>query len=322
MSILTKIPALTLLLLLPYLACSQELYPLTEPASSVPKGVIGLRSINVSYTDPGAHFRIMNGLRILYGISSKLTVLATATASNHHSKDLPPSFPDHNTPQTNIALPYRFNGINLYAKYRFFTKDAEKRHFRMAAYAEYGFMKVPHDEAEPNLMEDTRGFGAGWIGTFLYDRFAVSATGGFILPGNYKGEVPDFLPGLPGVPAEVQYGKAINYSLSMGYRLWPRQYTGGYHQPNFNVYLEFMGKRHNASRVFLESIGQPGTAYELSGAGAVVLGKNYYLDVHPGIQLILNSNLRLDAAIGLPMIRKSYAHYYPMYMAGIQYYFF
>ena len=300
---------------------AQELYPLTEPASNVPKGVLGLRSINQGYSEPGGHFRFMNGLRAMYGLLPRLTVMATATASNHHSKDLPPSFPDHNTPQIGVPLPYRFNGVNVYAKYRFLSKDEEKQHLRMAAYAEYGFMKVAHDEGEPNLQEDTRGFGAGVITTVLKDRFAASLIGGFILPGNYKGVVPDFIPGLPGIPATVQYGKAVNYSLSLGYRLLPKVYRG-YKEANVNLYIELLGKSYERTQVFFDNIGSPGTPYEIKGAAVSVLNKNHYLEAHPGVQVLLNSNLRVDASVGFPVVRRSYAHYYPMYTLGIQRYFY
>jgi hypothetical protein len=258
---------------------------------------------------------------VMYGLLPRLTVMATATGSNHHSAELPPDFPDHNTPQIGVKLPYRFNGVNVYAKYRFLSRDGLGTHFRAAAYAEYGFLKVPHDEAEPNLLDDTRGFGGGLIATWLHQRFAASLTTGIILPGSYRGLTPDWQQQLPGVPTEVRYGRAFNYSLSLGYLLFPRQQKD-YSQTAFSLYCEFLGKSHGAARIFFDNLGAPGTPYEVSGAGVEVLRRNWYLEVHPSIQAVIASNLRIDLAVGVPLIRRSTAHYYPMYTLNVQRYLF
>jgi len=300
---------------------AQELYPMTEPASSVPAGVLGIRAYSQSYAEVHHQFRNLFALKAMYGVTAKLSVMVTGTVSNHHSKLLPPDFPDHNTPQIGVALPYRFNGVHAYAKYRFLSKDAPKKHFRMAAYAEYGFVQVAHDEAEPSLLDDTRGFGAGIITTYLSNRFAASFTGGIVLPSAYKGDVPDFIPGLAGVPARVEYGRAAVYNLSFGYRLFPHTYTD-YNQTNWNVYVEFLGKSYEAAQIFFENIGQPGSAYPVTGAAVPALGAGHYVEIHPGIQAIIRSNLRLDVSVGFPLIRKSYTHFYPLYSVGIQRYFF
>src|SRR5690606_19897813 len=96
---------MTLLPLCP--ARAQELFILTEPASTVPKGVVGIRAFGQAYEERGAYIRGLAALRVMYGVTPKLTVMVTASASNHHSKDLPPDFPDHNTPQIGVALPWR-----------------------------------------------------------------------------------------------------------------------------------------------------------------------------------------------------------------------
>lgn len=300
---------------------AQELFPLNEPASTMPRNVLGVRAFSQHYKEVKNQHRNLYGLRMMYGLTPKLTVMVGGTVSNHHSKSLPPDFPDHNTPQVGVPLPYRFNGLNFYAKYRFYTHDAQNRHLRLAAWAQYSHLNVAHDEGEPNLQDDTRGFGAGLIGTYLYRHFAVSFNGGLILPSEYKGDVPDILAGLPSVPARVVYGKAWQYNLSFGYLLLPQRYSS-YRQTNINLYLELLGKSYDGAKVYFENIGMPGSAYEVTGLGKEVLSRSYYVEAHPGIQAIIRSNLRIDLSVGFPVIRKSYAHYYPLWSLGIQRYFY
>src|SRR5690606_35425817 len=122
---------------------AQELYPLAEPASTLPKQAIGLRLMSETYKEVN-QWRNMSGLRLMYGLSPKLTVYATAIASNHHGDKMPVEYPFHNTPERGAYYPYKFNGVHLYAKYRFLSLDAEKAHFRLAVYAEGAYVETTH----------------------------------------------------------------------------------------------------------------------------------------------------------------------------------
>ncbi len=299
---------------------AQELFIQSEPASTMPGGVTGIRAFGQVYREPGDYYRGMAAFRIMHGVTPKLTMMLTATASNHHSKELPPDFPDHNTPQVGVPLPWRFNGVNLYAKYRLLSRDGAKSHFRISAYGSASWLDVAHDEGEPDLMDDTKGFGAGLITTWLKDHFALSATVGGILPSGYKGPVPDIIPGLPSIPAHVEYGNALTWSLSAGYLLLPRTYRN-YRQTNVNLYAELLGKSYSQGKVFLENIGS-GSAYQISGPALQVFEAHSYLEFHPGIQAILGSNLRIDLSAGFPLISRSYTRFYPVYTIGVQRYFF
>jgi len=312
---------LILILLVPAGASkAQELFIQTEPASTMPGGVTGIRAITQVYREPGNYIRGMTALRIMHGVTPKLTVMLTATASNHHSKELPPRFPDHNTPQIGVGLPWRFNGLNLYARYRIYSNDGPKTHFRIAAYGTASWMDVAHDEGEPDLMDDTKGLGGGIITTWLRKHFALSTTVGGIVPSAYKGRVPDIIPGLPSIPAHVRYGNAVTYSLSAGYLLLPRTYKG-YGQTNINLYAELLGKSYGAGKVFLENIGS-GSAYQISGPALQVFEAHTYAEFHPGIQAIFGSNLRIDLSAGFPLLSRSYARFYPIYTVSVQRYFF
>ena len=303
---------------------SQELFLLNEPASNIPRGVLGVRQYNESYKEVGL-YRNLFGLKLMYGLLSKLTLMSTVSISNHHGKNFPPNLVSHvhSGNQTiyttgnfkrGVIYPYLFAGINGYAKYRFVTKDSKNEHLRMAAYGEFSTVNIAHDEAEPNLLDDTKGFGAGLITTYLKNHFAVSLTAGTIISGAYKGYAPDGTGG-DMTPTEIKYGNALKYNLSVGYLLLPFHYKN-YKQTNLNLYAEFIGKAYQQAKVY-----QYGGISSVPIQTPLLRGGNY-IEIHPGIQTIFNSNLRIDFSVGLPFINKSYTRFYPVYMLGIQRYFY
>lgn len=301
-------------------AHGQELYPMTEPASNVPKGSLGIRYFSESYNEID-RVRNLFALRIMYGLTPRLTVEATPTVSNHHNKTLPVEFPTHNTPQIGVHHPYLFNGVDFYAKYRFLSIDGQNSHFRAALYGEYSILKVAHDEAEPTLLDDNSGWGAGIITTYLKNHFAISFTGGIIVPFNYTGDIPDQISSLPDVPATVIYGKAYNYSLSFGYLLFPKTYST-YNQANWNIYLEFIGKDYAAMQLDVSNIYLKGPQYSAPiPEGNKALLANEYVEAYPGIQCIIRSTWRAEFSLGFPVINRSYVHFYPVYNIGVQRYF-
>lgn len=302
---------------------SQELFPLNEPASNVPKGVLGVRATGETYKEI-QQLRNQYSLRLMYGLLPRLTVMAAAGISNHHGKDFPPNLVSHihNGNQTiystgafkrGVRYPYRSNGIYMYAKYRFVSMDGLHSHFRIAAYAEGAYLKQAHDEAEPNLTGDTKGAGAGFILTCLKHHFAISLTSGFIIPGSHTALSPD-LNGGPMISTEIKYGRALGYNLSMGYLLFPQTYKS-YDQLNVNVYLELLGKAYEAAKV--EQYGNISIPINTP-----LLTAGNYMDIAPGVQCIFKSNLRVDLSVKFPMINKSYAHFYPVFMLGVQRYFY
>ena len=302
---------------------AQELYPLNEPASSIPKGVLGVRVFGNTYQEISTQ-RNMAAVRIMYGVTPRLSVMATTAISNHHNKSLPADLVNHihvgnqtffftQNIQRGVKYPYLLNGLHLYAKYRFLSIDGKHRHLRMALYSEWSNTKSAHDEAEPNLMDDSKGFGSGLIITALKDHFAISLTSGFILSGAYKDMAPLGVGYDDWVPTEVHYGNALIYNLSLGYLLYPRNYTD-YHQSNWNIYLEFMGKAYEEGKLI-----QNGVA--LTHEGPAMKAGNY-IEVHPGLQRIINSNLRIEISAGFPLLSRSYIRFYPVISVGVQQYFY
>jgi len=295
---------------------SQELFPTTEPASNIPKGVIGLRTFAESYKEGGL-LRNMGAIRLMYGLSSKLSVYVQGTVSNHHDSILPADIITHKHignqtiyyTQNRVygtRYPYSFNGGYVYAKYRFYSKDEENKHLRVAVYAEASKIKAAHDEAEPTLTDDCSGWGAGLIVTQLYKRFAASLTTGYIKPDHYS----EFK---RGYATSIYYGNALVYNLSFGYRIYPKKYIS-YYQDNYNIYVELMGKSYAQGRVFINGESIPVQSSSLKAGN--------YLESHFGIQRIINSNTRLDFTMVLPFLGQSFVHFYPLYTFGWQYYFY
>lgn len=225
---------------------SQELYVFSDPASNIPA-----RSLNVKLKMHGVgddkrfgrfSYRIMPQLTA--GISKKLQVRLMATAANMHTTS--------------------FDGesIGLGVKYRFLSSDGIQNHFRMAAYLDGSLTKDAfHYYDEISLMGDKTGLEMGLIATQLWHKFALSGTVS-------RTEVLDATryDGRTYFPSR-QY-QSLNYSLSAGYLLFPRQYKN-YQQPNFNLYLELLGQR--------------------------LLGDDFfYVDLAPAMQVILNSTTKIN----------------------------
>ncbi len=308
---------------------AQELFLRNEPASNVPKGVLGVRTFAETYSELGSR-KNMYALRLMYGLFPKLSVIMNVLTTNHHNTILPRDLINHvhdgantsyftSNQRRGLSYPYSKPSINLFAKYRIITNDGENKHFRMAAYSEYSFAKTAHDEAEPNLMDDTKGFGAGIITTYLKNKFAVSLTSGFILPQAYKESVKEEFdinnvsrPGFV-LNTKVNYGRALQYNLSFGYLLLPRRYEN-YNQSNFNLYVEFIGKAYEAATVIQNGVDVP--------IQAIGLKAGNYIDIHPGIQYIYKSNLRIEGSVGFNLVNRSYARAYPIYMLAFQRYFY
>lgn len=307
------------LLGLPVYSPAQELFPNAEPASNIPKGTLGVRLMSEFYKEY-KQVRNFNGLRIMYGLTPKLSVYLTAASSNHHKSKLPEEYPYHNTPERGVYKPYKFNGFSIYAKYRFLTRDRMNEHFRMAGYLEASAVNTAHDEGEPRLMDDTKGLGFGLISTYLKNKFAVSLTAGLILPGKYSGVQVDPIASLPDIPTVVQYPTTVNYSLSFGYLLYPRTYHS-YKQTNVSLYCEFMGKYYDDVRVWLTPYNAP--EYEIrTSYFPKALQAGFYVDIVPGVQVILNSNTRIDFSTQLQFVKLSYARLYPQFNIGIQHYLY
>ncbi|MGZ4033425.1 MAG: hypothetical protein ACXVPU_10995 [Bacteroidia bacterium] len=293
---------------------AQELFPHADPASNIPKGVLGIRIANEGFNEI-TQFRSQQNVKFMFGFSPKLMMTESFSFSNHHGLYFPEDFIKNdaaighytNGVKKGNKYPYQFENLNVKIKYRFLSRDEEKEHFRMSAYLELAGGNEAHDEAEPSLSGDNGGIGAGLTATKLKNRFAISATIGGIVPQKYYYQRLDST-------LQVKYGKALTYSLSMGLLCLPLKYKN-YEQLNVNVYAEFVGKVYDGAKVYSDNA-------QVLIANVPALEKGSYLEFRPSVQFIFHSNLRVDLSVGTPVVNRSYAHSLTVYYVNVQRYFY
>ncbi len=223
-------------------AGAQELYVFTEPASNMPaKSISG--KVTARYPDSKYNnfFKQRYTPELMVGINKEWMVHLAST------------FSDFYTPRL------AWESARLYAKYRFYSNDDIHRHFRLAVFAEGAYSRSPFLYEDINLWGDNNGVEAGVIATQLLGRFAFSGSGS-VLRVFAKNSGHDH---------KEHSLQALNYSVSAGYLLFPKNYTD-YKQTNINLYLEMLGMRG------LDK-------------------KHSMLDLAPAVQVIINSNLKINA---------------------------
>jgi hypothetical protein len=258
---------LLLFLALNYTSKAQELYVFTEPASNMPTNAIGLRLTNEGVLSPRFNNRTIG--EIMVGVNKDLMFHLQGFWSDMDGK-------------------YRVEGGSFYVKYRILSIDDVKKHFRAALYGRISTSKRPIYTQDINLEGDNSGWQGGVIFTQLLHKLALSSTFGY--SKTFKDTDRQVIGG--GEPSDM-----INYSLSSGYLLLPFVYKN-YNQPNFNLYVELLGKT------------SPKTGYS-------------YFDLAPAIQLVLNSKTRIDLGYRFQVTGNIDNRYLKnMYLARVEFNFF
>ncbi|MDB5276603.1 MAG: hypothetical protein JWR61_1558 [Ferruginibacter sp.] len=238
---MTKLLLLGMLFL--SLSChAQELFSMTEPASNMAAGSIGFRIDNSIMDETNSskiNYHLIPEIRI--GVLKKLMINANAFFSNR-TKQL------------------KREGGSIYAKYRFLSNDAVQKHFRVAAFGTMSFNNSDIHQQEINMYGHNTGFEAGMVVTQLLHKVALSSSISLAKAVD-NGNNNKYVYG-------TKNNKAINYSLSIGKLMLPKEYSN-YHQTNINLMVETLSQVNTGS------------------------GK-YYLDIAPSIQLIFNSESRID----------------------------
>lgn len=247
-------------------AFAQELYVFTEPASNMPSKSIGARLTTEGNTNPHNNRTVLEGM---VGLNKNLMFHLQGFASNMDGG-------------------YKVEGASIYGKYRFLSLDDVHSHLRMAAFARLSSSKRPTFTEDINLEGDNSGWQGGVVITQLTHKLALSATFGFSQAfKNINRQVV-------GSPEPHQM---VNYSLSSGYLLLPFVYKN-YRQPNFNLYLEVLGKTNPVNG-------------------------HSYLDIAPAVQLIVNSRTRFDLGYRIQAYGNVDGRYLKnMYLARLELNFF
>ena len=230
-------------ILLISLSCkAQELFSATEPASNMAAGSIGFRldnSIMNEVNSSKTNYHLIP--EILIGVSNKLMIQGNVFFSNRNKT-------------------FAAEGGSLYAKYRFLSRDAVQKHFRMAAFGRVSYNNSDIHQEEINMYGHNSGYEGGIVATQLLKKVALSSSLTF-LNATDNGNNNKF-------PYGSNNNSAINYTFSAGKLMFPREYKN-YRQTNINLMVEFLSQVNTGS------------------------GK-YYMDIAPSVQMIFNSQSRVD----------------------------
>jgi len=229
-----------------FMAKGQELYVFTEPASNMPAKSISVKLSGMFMGPQAWNDRPMQRYmpEVMFGINKNWMLHVGTTFGDMHTSN------------------FSWESVFLYNKYRFFSKDGIHRHFRMAAFAEAAYSRAPFHNDEVSLQGDKSGIQFGLIATQLWNKLAVSGTVSHtqILDKSRNSKNTIYIPS--------RIYQAMNYSLSAGYLLFPKDYTD-YKQTNLNLYAEVLAQ---------QSLDR----------------KAYYVDLAPALQIIFNSNTKLN----------------------------
>lgn len=227
------------------LLSGQELYVFSEPASNMPARSLSVKLSSHFVTKDNTYGRFSQRYmpEFMLGINKNLMVHVYGTFADMHTDD------------------FDFESVGFYAKYRFLSNDDIHKHFRMAAYLDGSYTRVPFHYDEIGLMGDKSGISGGIIATQLWKRTAVSATVGHtqVLHKSRKNDV---------IYIPSRNYQSMDYSLSVGYLLFPKTYTD-YKQTNLNLYWEILAQQ-------------------------TLDRKTHFVDMAPAVQLIFNSNTKLN----------------------------
>ncbi len=193
---------------------AQELFVITEPASNMPAGSIGIRlgqSFMKEIEEQKYSYHVSP--EIMWGLNKNLMLHATAFYSNAE-KQKP------------------FEGASVYNKYRFFSIDDFHSHFRMAVFSRFSINNAVIHQEEINLYGHNSGFEMGLIATQLLHKTAIGSSISFRKA--FDNQLQHFFP-------KNQSNIAIHYTLSLGRLFYPKTYDN-YKQTNINAMVELEGQ--------------------------------------------------------------------------------
>ena len=214
-----KIFIFSFTLLISFSLNAQELFVVTEPASNMPSGSIGVlltqSAFKEKYED-GYSYHSMPEL--MWGVNKNIMIHATTFLSSRSNKLIN-------------------EGYSLYSKWRFYSVDDFHSHFRLAAYGRVSVNNSDIHQEQIEIMGHNSGYETGIVATQLLNKVAISTSISFekALDNTPNNKFPT-----------TQGNSATNYSLSFGKLMLPKVYTN-YKQTNMNLMLEFLGQTINSN---------------------------------------------------------------------------
>jgi len=196
---------------------AQELFVMTEPASNMPAGSVGLRSMNSFMFEENGNLNYHLMPEFMWGVSAKWMVHLQSFHSNRVEGGL------------------KTEGGSIYAKYRVLSVDDLHKHFRLAVYGRYSLNNANIHQQEIETMGHNTGYESGLIATQLINKVAISVSSSYEKALNNQPKY-DF-------PAN-ESNSATNYTFSVGRLMHPKKYTS-FKQTNINAMIELLGQHLN-----------------------------------------------------------------------------
>ena len=164
-----------------------------------------------------------------------------------------------------MYLGTNYAGGDAYAQYRFYTKDAMYAHTRLAFYAKA-------------IQSNSKAIHTNAV--LLDGEESVLGSGLIITQLKHKWASSLSLGYVQKQDWSRHYGRgAFQYSFSNGLLVYPKRYAS-YGQTNVNLYLELLGQK-------------------------LLSGKGQYLDAAPSIQLIFNSQAKVNLGYRFALLDKT-----------------
>lgn len=222
---------------------AQELFVVTDPASNVPAGSLGVRlsqSLFKEVFEEGYNYHMVP--EITYGINKNLMVRTSAFISNRSNS-------------------LYAEGAHVFTKYRFYSVDDLHSHFRMAAFGRYSFNRADIHQEQIEIIGHNSGYESGIVLTQLIHKLAISTTASFEKATDNR---PDYE--FP----ETQSSTATNYTLSFGRLMYPEKYVT-FKETNINFMVEFVGQTLNENgKTFIDVV--PSVQFIFNSQGRVDIG--------------------------------------------------